>query len=158
MKILYPLVLTLVIETPIYYLFLKNKSFKNIAFLFLMNLITNITFNAFYIYVFNYNLIYLVIGEILVFILEGLFLYIIKIYKNIFKSFSISLLANIISLAIGLFLNQIIKISSNYLTTYLIILIIIIIIYIVEILLFILRFFKIKHKKINNNTNDCDKE
>lgn len=105
MRLLYGLVLTLLFETIIYFLFLKKKN--NIGFLsiLIMNLITNLTFNSLYIYVFNYSDVYLIIGEVVVILVELIF------YSIIIKGFNVRsliapLLANALSLGLGFVFND----------------------------------------------------
>lgn len=105
MRLLYGLALTLLFETVIYFLFLKKKN--NISFLsiLIMNLITNLTFNSLYIYVFNYSDVYLIIGEVVVVLVELIF------YSIIIKGFNVRslvapLLANALSLGLGFVFND----------------------------------------------------
>ena len=106
---LYPLFLTLLIETPIYFYFLfKNNGFKNFILITLINIFSNTLFNYGYINS-NYSQGYLIGFEIIVYIFESLITY--RIYK-MKKSFIISFFANLISLVIGLILNLILDTFS----------------------------------------------
>ena len=48
MEYLFPLVLTLLIETPIYFELNKEKTILNLSYIILMNVFTNLTFNFIY--------------------------------------------------------------------------------------------------------------
>lgn len=104
------LLLTLLIETPLYFIFLYKYKIKGLVIPILMNIITNLTFNLLYIYVFSYSFLYLIIGEIEVFILEGLFLLIV--FNKDYKCFIYSLVSNTLSLGFGLIFNKFIFVES----------------------------------------------
>ena len=83
MELIYPLLVTLVIETPIYFFLLKKKTFLYFMILLIMNVISNLSFNLCYGYLTNNALWLLIIGEIIVFLLETLVIKILKLYGSI---------------------------------------------------------------------------
>ena len=99
---LLPLFIVLVIETPIYFEFLKRKNILSLALIIVMNIISNLSFNLAYVYT-DYSNLTLIFGEIIVFVLEGLLL---SLAFNNFRYFIYSFIANILSLLIGLFINR----------------------------------------------------
>ena len=99
---LLPLFIVLAIETPVYLEFLKRKNILSLVLIIMMNIISNVCFNLAYVYT-DYSTWTLIFGEIIVFILEGLFL---SIVFNDFKYYIYSFIANILSLLIGLFINR----------------------------------------------------
>ncbi|MFA7700981.1 MAG: hypothetical protein WCX85_03820 [Bacilli bacterium] len=103
-RLLLPLLLTLVIEIPIYFVFNK-KSFEYLLVIYVMNIVLNLLMNVLLIFVFNsHYAIALVIMEIIIFLSEG---FIIFWFKNIrYKGFIIALGANLASLGIGLAFNH----------------------------------------------------
>ena len=146
---LYPLFLTLLIETPIYFYFLfKNNGFKNFILITLINIFSNILFNYGYINS-NYNQGYLIGFEIIVYIFESLIIY--QIYK-MKKSFIISFFANLISLVIGLILNLILDTFSLNLVLITLIIEILYLIYLGYFLVYMLIKY-IKNKLEINNLN-----
>lgn len=146
---LYPLFLTLLIETPIYFYFLfKNNGFKNFILITLINIFSNILFNYGYINS-NYNQGYLIGFEIIVYIFESLIIY--QIYK-MKKSFIISFFANLISLVIGLILNLILDTFSLNLLLITLIIEILYLIYLGYFLVYMLIKY-IKNKLEINNLN-----
>lgn len=156
MELIYPLLVTLVIETPIYFFLLKKKSFLYFIILLIMNVISNLSFNLCYGYLTNNALWFLIIGEIIVFLLETLVIKILKLYGSILKCLIISFICNSASLLVGLILNYIIKISANN-NTYFVICIILSIIYLFE-FLFIFVLSIIKNRKINDSANNSNTE
>lgn len=156
MELIYPLLVTIVIETPIYFFLLKKKSFLYFIILLIMNVISNVSFNLCYGYLTNNALWLLIVGEIIVFLLEALVITILKLYESILKCLIISFISNSASLIVGLVLNYIIKISANN-NTYFIICIILSIIYLFE-FLFVFVFSIIKNRKINNGADNCNTE
>lgn len=156
MDLIYPLLVTLVIETPIYFFLLKKKSFLYFIILLMMNVTSNLSFNLCYGYLTNNALWFLIVGEIIVFLLEALIIKILKLYGSILKCLIISFISNSASLVVGLILNYIIKISA-YNNTYFVICIILSIIYLFEFLL-VFVFSIIKNRKINDGTNNSNYE
>ena len=106
------LFITLTIETPIYFELGRKKNIWYFLFVVLLNLVSNLTFNYLYS-VFDYSLIYLIIGEILVFIIESAIFWIIN---RDFRSILLSLIANVASLLTGLLVNYIIFEFGYYMT------------------------------------------
>ena len=138
MEYLFPLVLTLLIETPIYFELNKEKTILNLSYIILMNVFTNLTFNFIYVRL-NYSLYWLIFGEIIIFLLEGLILYFI--YKNKYE-FLISLGGNILSLVSGILFNL-------YLNSYNILIILCLVFLISFLIYFIFRiiYLSLKNKK-----------
>lgn len=62
----YALILTLTIETPIYF-FVSKKRYTDLLVLLPMNIFTNLVFNLLYVYVSKYSVTFLIIGEVVVF-------------------------------------------------------------------------------------------
>lgn len=137
MEYLFPLVLTLLIETPIYFELNKEKTILNLSYIILMNVFTNLTFNFIYVRL-NYSLYWLIFGEIIIFSLEGLILYFI--YKNKYE-FLISLGGNIFSLVSGTLFNL-------YLNSYNILIILCLVFLIIFLIYFI---FRIIYLSLKNN-------
>lgn len=102
---LLPLFITLSVETPIFFQTLKSKSLIKLLSIIFLNIVTNLLFNLIYINL-EYSLLFLIIGEIIVFIFEAFVLYLLS--KN-FLSFLYSLIANSLSLIIGLIINKIVS-------------------------------------------------
>lgn len=102
-RLFLPLLLTLVIEVPIYFV-LKRKSFEYLLTVYAMNIVFNILMNILLLFFFtNQYWPALIIMEILVVLIEG---FIIFWFKNIrYKGFLIALGANLASLGIGLLFN-----------------------------------------------------
>lgn len=65
----YALILTLTIETPIYF-FVSKKRYTDLLVLLPMNIFTNLVFNLLYVYVSKYSVTFLIIGEVVVFLVE----------------------------------------------------------------------------------------
>lgn len=105
----YPLFLTLLIETPIYFRFSGKKNALTLILLTMMNLISNLSFNFLYSF-FNHSLVFLIYGEILVTFIEGAILYLI--YDDV-KRILLTILANGLSLAIGWLLNTYVVITKE---------------------------------------------
>ena len=105
----YPLFLTLLIETPIYFRFSGKKNVLTLILLTMMNLISNLSFNFLYSF-FNHYLVFLIYGEILVIFIEGAILYLI--YDDIKRIF-LTIPANGLSLAIGRLLNTYVVITKE---------------------------------------------
>ena len=105
----YPLFLTLLIETPIYFRFCGKKNALTLILLTMMNLISNLSFNFLYSF-FNHSLVFLIYGEILVTFIEGAILYLI--YDDV-KRILLTIPANGLSLAIGWLLNTYVVITKE---------------------------------------------
>lgn len=105
MELILPLLITLIIEVPIYFLFFK-KSLSYLLVIYAMNIVLNVSMNLLLRYVFfrDYYLV-LIIMEVIVVIIEA---FIIFWYQEIrYKGLYIALAANLASLGIGLALNMI---------------------------------------------------
>lgn len=158
-SILLGLFLTLIIETPFYFFFLKIKKYGGILFLFLLNLISNLTMNLINIYLFSFSDLFIYLYEIIIPLIEGLIMsfYIYKIdnkvshlwlnkrtFLTVIYIIFISYLTNFISFIIGYLFN-------NYLydySSYLLYLALYILIFIIELIIFILfLYFKKKNNK-----------
>ena len=102
-RLFLPLLLTLVIEVPIYFV-LNRKSFEYLLTVYAMNIVLNILMNILLMFFFtNQYWPALIIMEILVVLIEG---FIIFWFENIrYKGFLIALGANLASLGIGLLFN-----------------------------------------------------
>lgn len=142
LNLIYALLLTLIIELPICFFCFKNKNYKSLLMIIITNFITNISMNLIYIYI-NNSLQFLIILEIIVFCLEGLAYYLL-LQQNI-KSYLISFIANLISLVIGLIINNFV--SQNNIKIYIISFLICFIIELILIIVFINMFNKSKHNK-----------
>lgn len=105
----YPIFLTLLIETPIYFRFSGKKNALTLILLTMMNLISNLSFNFLYSF-FNHSLVFLIYGEILVTFIEGAILYLI--YDDV-KRILLTIPANGLSLAIGWLLNTYVVITKE---------------------------------------------
>ena len=143
------LFLTLIIETPFYFFLLKIKKYSGILFLFLLNLISNLTMNLINIYLFSFTDLFIYLYEIVIPLIEGLIIsfYIYKIdnkvsslwlnkrtFLTVIYIIFISYLTNFISFIIGYLFN-------NYLydySYYLLYLALYILIFIIELIIFIL--------------------
>lgn len=148
-SILLGLFLTLIIETPFYFFLLKIKKYSGILFLFLLNLISNLTMNLINIYLFSFTDLFIYLYEIVIPLIEGLIIsfYIYKIdnkvsglwlnkrtFLTVIYIIFISYLTNFISFIIGYLFN-------NYLydySYYLLYLALYILIFIIELIIFIL--------------------
>ena len=148
-SILLGLFLTLIIETPFYFFLLKIKKYSGILFLFLLNLISNLTMNLINIYLFSFLDLFIYLYEIVIPLIEGLIIsfYIYKIdnkvsslwlnkrtFLTVIYIIFISYLTNFISFIIGYLFN-------NYLydySYYLLYLALYILIFIIELIIFIL--------------------
>lgn len=97
---IYPLFLTLLIETPIYFELGKKKNIVVFLSLITMNVISNLLFNYLYILL-DYSFVFLILGEFIVTFIEGAVLYLIFNFK---KSF-LAILANFLSFIVGYLLN-----------------------------------------------------
>lgn len=102
-RLFLPLLLTLVIEVPIYFVS-NRKSFEYLLTVYAMNIVFNILMNILLLFFFtNQYWPALIIMEILVVLIEG---FIIFWFDNIrYKGFLIALGANLASLGIGLLFN-----------------------------------------------------
>lgn len=97
---IYPLFLTLLIETPIYFELGKKKNIVVFLSLITMNVISNLLFNYLYILL-DYSFVFLILGEFIATFIEGAVLYLIFNFK---KSF-LAILANFLSFIVGYLLN-----------------------------------------------------
>ena len=102
-RLFLPLLLTLVIEVPIYFVS-NRKSLEYLLTVYAMNIVLNILMNILLLFLFtNQYWPALIIMEILVVLIEG---FIIFWFENIrYKGFLIALGANLASLGIGLLFN-----------------------------------------------------
>lgn len=102
-RLFLPLLMTLVIEVPIYFVS-NRKSLEYLLTVYAMNIVFNILMNILLLFFFtNQYWPALIIMEILVVLIEG---FIIFWFKNIrYKGFLIALGANLASLGIGLLFN-----------------------------------------------------
>ena len=155
LSLILPLFLTLLIETPIYFFFLKIKKLRGLFTLILMNVFTNLLMNIIYLKVLS-SLIFIYIYEIIIPFIEGSFLF-LYLYKFDYVSSSlkiktkplilyfyvliISLLSNTSSYFIGEIFNKYIYI--NYYNFYIVL--IYLLIFILEILIMIIYLIK-RHK------------
>lgn len=142
LNLIYALLLTLIIEIPICFFCFKNKNYKSLLIIIVTNIITNIGMNLIYIYI-NNSLQFLIILEIIVFCLEGLIYYLL-LHQNI-KSYLISFVANLISLVVGLTINNFVL--QNNIKIFIISFLICFIIELILIIVFINMFNKNKHNK-----------
>lgn len=142
LNLIYALLLTLIIEIPICFFCFKNKNYKSLLIIIVTNIITNIGMNLIYIYI-NNSLQFLIILEIIVFCLEGLAYYLL-LQQNI-KSYLISFVANLISLVVGLTINNFVL--QNNIKIFIISFLICFIIELILIIVFINMFNKNKHNK-----------
>ncbi len=154
--ILTPLFFTSLIETPLYYFLLRFRYNRGLLVLTFLNIFTNVTMNLIYIFIFPYEL-YIYIAEVVVFLIEGIFLsiYILNLdYKssligindkgwliNSIYILFIAFITNFISYILGTIFNSFIY---NYIKD-IYILLIYIAIFIVEIIIIILINLK-RHK------------
>ena len=97
---IYPLFLTLLIETPIYFELGKKKNIVVFLSLITMNVISNLLFNYLYILL-DYSFVFLILGEFTVTFIEGAVLYLIFNFKKCF----LAILANFLSFIVGYLLN-----------------------------------------------------
>ena len=97
---IYPLFLTLLIETPIYFELGKKKNIMVFLSLITLNVISNLLFNYLYILL-DYSFVFLILGEFIVTFIEGAVLYLIFNFK---KSF-LAIFANFLSFIVGYLLN-----------------------------------------------------
>lgn len=102
-RLFLPLLMTLVIEVPIYFVS-NRKSLEYLLTVYAMNIVLNILMNILLMFFFtNQYWPALIIMEILVVLIEG---FIIFWFENIrYKGFLIALGANLASLGIGLLFN-----------------------------------------------------
>ena len=91
--------LTLVVEMSFFLILRKKDCFRFLLFV-LLNVLTNLTMNLLYVFVFSYSVLFLSLAEVVVFLLEGLVLFLLT--KERGRAFLTSLLANSCSLGVGL--------------------------------------------------------
>ncbi|MDY4787863.1 MAG: hypothetical protein SO253_00930 [Bacilli bacterium] len=95
------LLLTLFSELLILLLIIKEKDYRMYLILILTNIISNVSFNLILTSSSNYYLV-LYLGEVVVFIVEAFVYYFF--YHDIYQSIKVSLLCNLGSLVLGMFL------------------------------------------------------
>lgn len=137
---IYPLFLTLLIETPIYFELGKKKNIVVFLSLITMNVISNLLFNYLYILL-DYSFVFLILGEFVVTFVEGAVLYLIFNFK---KSF-LAILANFSSFIVGYLLNTyLIKTTDSLLIATLIFEIAFLIYFVFEVVIQMKKFIKRK--------------
>lgn len=137
---IYPLFLTLLIETPIYFELGKKKNIVVFLSLITMNAISNLLFNYLYILL-DYSFVFLILGEFVVTFIEGAVLYLIFNFK---KSF-LAILANFLSFIVGYLLNTyLIKTTDSLLIATLIFEIAFLIYFAIEVVIQMKKFIKRK--------------
>ena len=137
---IYPLFLTLLIETPIYFELGKKKNIVVFLSLITMNIISNLLFNYLYILL-DYSFVFLILGEFIVTFIEGAVLYLIFNFK---KSF-LAILANFLSFIVGYLLNTyLIKTTDSFLIATLIFETAFLIYFVIEVVIQMKKFIKRK--------------
>lgn len=137
---IYPLFLTLLIETPIYFELGKKKNIAVFLSLISMNVISNLLFNYLYILL-DYSLVFLILGEFVVTFIEGAVLYLIFNFKKCF----LTILANFSSFIVGYLLNTyLIKTTDLLLIATLIFEIAFLIYFVIEVVIQMKKFIKRK--------------
>ena len=137
---IYPLFLTLLIETPIYFELGKKKNIVVFLSLITMNVISNLLFNYLYILL-DYSFVFLILGEFVVTFIEGAVLYLIFNFK---KSF-LAILANFLSFIVGYLLNTyLIKTTDSLLIATLIFETAFLIYFVIEVVIQMKKFIKRK--------------
>ncbi len=137
---IYPLFLTLLIETPIYFELGKKKNIVVFLSLITMNVISNLLFNYLYILL-DYSFVFLILGEFIVTFIEGAVLYLIFNFK---KSF-LAILANFLSFIVGYLLNTyLIKTTDSLLIATLIFETAFLIYFVIEVVIQMKKFIKRK--------------
>ena len=137
---IYPLFLTLLIETPIYFELGKKKNIVVFLSLTTLNVISNLLFNYLYILL-DYSFVFLILGEFIVTFIEGAVLYLIFNFK---KSF-LAILANFLSFIVGYLLNTyLIKTTDSLLIATLIFEIAFLIYFVIEVVIQMKKFIKRK--------------
>lgn len=152
LNILIALLMTLVIETPIYYLLLKiykNNKIKDILTIILMNIVTNLSLNILLLFIPN-NLLIILFLEGIIFLIEGIIIFLI--INRSFFSFLYATISNLISYLLGLIYSHFIYIdilnSNNALNILSTILIAFIVIFVIEtLIIFLIKFIKYKNEK-----------
>ena len=94
------LLATIIVEELVL-LILKEKKIKIYLICLIMNVITNVSLNILIHFVSNYYL-FLIVAEVVIFIIEAFVYYLVK--KDIRKAILISLICNILSFIIGMFI------------------------------------------------------
>ena len=148
MELILPLLITLIIEVPIYFLFFK-KSLSYLLVIYAMNIVLNVSMNLLLRYVFFRDYyIALIIMEVIVVIIEA---FIIFWYQEIrYKVLYIALAANLASLGIGLALNMI----PAFRNADLLVIILLATLFTIEFIVIIVYALKItKKKEKSNNVN-----
>lgn len=111
LSFLIPLLLTIVIEIPIYYLFCR-KSLSYLLAIYVMNIVLNITMNVILMSTRNLNY-WFILGllEVLVIAIEGVVATLFV--KRPLNGFLASLIANLTSLGLGLLVNGLFSADFN---------------------------------------------
>ncbi len=130
------LALTLVVEMPFFLLLRGKDPFRFLLFV-LLNVVTNLTMNLLYVFVFSYSVVFLSIAEILVFLLEGFVLFLLT--REGWPSFLISFLANVTSLVLGLLLGYLLPFQYQSLAFLVLVL--------ADLVLFLFLFFWLEKRK-----------
>ena len=146
-ELLLPLFEVLLIETPIYFEFSKKKNLFTFSLIVLLNIISNLSFNLIYINN-HYSLIILIVGEIIVFLFEGILLSLIFKLKRFIV---LSLVANGLSLGIGLLINYFIETYNLYLGNFVLAFAILALVYITIRYALLLIKLKVDKGKIREN-------
>lgn len=137
---IYPLFLTLLIETPIYFELGKKKNIVVFLSLITMNIISNLLFNYLYILL-DYSFVFLILGEFVVTFIEGAVLYLIFNFKKCF----LTILANFSSFIVGYLLNTyLIKTTDSLLIVTLIFEIVFLVYFVIEVVIQMKKFIKRK--------------
>lgn len=152
LNILIALLMTLVIETPIYYLLLKiykNNKIMDILTIILMNIVTNLSLNILLLFIPN-NFLIILFLEGVIFVIEGLIIFLI--INRSFFSFLYATISNLISYLLGLIYSHFIYIdilnSNNALNILSIILIVFVVIFVIEtLIIFLIKFLKYRNEK-----------
>ena len=146
-----PIFIVLSIETPLYFELGKKKNIFVFIALIVMNVVSNLSFNL-VLSSTNFSVVTVIIGEIIVFIIESLVLYII--FK---KKYMIMLcfIGNLLSRGMGYLLNNFyIKGESELFIASLIFEVIFSIYFIIRISLLVVNFIKNLRKSSVNEVNN----
>lgn len=103
--ILIPIIITVLVELLIWFIFIKiyRLSKRILISVIVLNIIT-----VFVVLAFNYNFIYLILSEIIVFLVEGFFVYLFNRKRiNLSKSIYFSFVANTITFLLSFIVNKI---------------------------------------------------
>ena len=97
-----PIFIVLSVETPLYFEFGKKKNIFVFIALIVMNVVSNLSFNL-VLFSTNFSILTMIVGEIIVFIIESLVLYIIFKKKHMIL---LCFIGNLLSWGIGYLLNN----------------------------------------------------